>query len=296
MASIRSFWPFSSRLLATSMVRVIGENLYSVFIGRIYQARQLGYYTQAQRLSQLPAQSVENVVGRVTFPLFSQVRQDVPRVKTSLRRINRTLAALHVPAMVGLATVAGPLVACLLSNKWLPSIPFLRILCFVGMLRPMTTVHTNALAAMGRSDLCLRVELTKRILSIAILMITCRLGMLSVVGGIAVSAVAAFVLSGWYSHREIGYRWREQFRDLAPVVGAALLLILAVCGASRCPIQSQWRQLAWQITAGVMTYVTIAWLCRHTRAFGDLWTVSTHFRHVITGKGGALVGNCEGHQ
>ncbi len=160
--SLRELFGFGSRLLASGVLNQTFDNIYLVVIGRLFSAADLGFFTRAKTLNDVPSQSLSQMVGRVTFPVFSTIQDDRVRLKRGLKKALTTLVLVNFPMMIGLAIVARPLVLVLLTDKWAPSIPYLQLLCVAGLLIPLQSMNLNVLQALGRSDLFLRLEIVKK--------------------------------------------------------------------------------------------------------------------------------------
>ena len=157
-ASLRSMFVFGSRLLASGLLDTIFNNIYLVVIGKLFSPVTLGFYSRAKGLQQLPVSNISGIVSRVTFPVFSSVQSDKPRLKRGVHKALTILGMINFPTMIGLAIVAKPLTLVLLTVKWLPCVPYLQMLCMVGMLYPLQVINLDVLKAQGRSDIFLKLE------------------------------------------------------------------------------------------------------------------------------------------
>lgn len=226
--SLQSIWPFSSMMLASCLLNTVFENLYSIVIGRVYQPAALGLVTRAQGFANFPTGFVTSIITRTTFPAFAQLQADLQLFKSCARKVFRMVAAVHFPAMAGLAVVAAPLVRLLLTDKWIACVPYLQVLAFSGMLYPLHALHVNALLAQGRSDLLLRLEIIKKVLVVLALVSTFRFGVSAMVWGMLALSVVCLAVNGYYTRKLLGYGWLEQVRDLGPVLGATSLMAAAM--------------------------------------------------------------------
>lgn len=271
-ASFQAMWPFSSRLSASVLLDTVFENLYYVVIGRVYRPADLGFFTCARSLTQFPAEFVTSMFAQATLPTFSRMQGDAAFLKSSVRKVFRLMAAIHFPAMVGLAVVADPLVRCLLTDKWAPCVPYLQVLAFSGMLYPVHALHLIVLMALGRSDLFLRLEVIKKILIILTLASTFHFGVSAMVRGILILSIGCLAINGHYTRKLLNYRWREQALDLVPILGASAVMALAMSaihllkfagtGAGLwCPnLQNPMTLLLVQVAVGTIFYGAIAGL------------------------------------
>jgi O-antigen/teichoic acid export membrane protein len=227
-ASFQAMWSFSSRLLASGLLDTVFENLYNVIIGRVYRPADLGFFTRARSLAQLPAGFVVSIFSQTTLPAFSRIKDDVKLLKSNVRKVIRILTAVHFPAMAAMAVVADPLVRFLLTDKWAPCVPYLQVLSIAGILYPLHVLHLNVLTAQGRSDLLLRVEIIKKVFIFLAIACTFRFGISVMVWGILFFSVIFLALNGYYTRKLLNYRWREQALDLAPVIGASAVMVMAM--------------------------------------------------------------------
>jgi O-antigen/teichoic acid export membrane protein len=227
-ASLQSVWPFSSSMLASQLLNTVFDSLYSIVIGRVYRPADLGLFTRAQGFANFPTGFVTSIFVRTTLPAFAQLQTDPQLFKSSVRKVFRILAAVHFPAMAGIAVAAAPLVRFLLSEKWVPCVPYLQILAFSGMLYPLHALHVNALLARGRSDLLLRLEIIKKVLIALALVSTFRFGVSAMVWGMLAFSVVCLAINGYYTRKLLGYGWLEQVLDLGPVLGATSVMAAAM--------------------------------------------------------------------
>ena len=157
--------------------------------------------------------------------------------------------------MAGLAAVARPLVSLLLTDKWLPCVPFLQICCIDFAFYPIHTANLQAINAMGRSDVFLKLEIIKKSYGIAILCVTvfCFEGVLPIVWGAVVSTVISSFVNAFPNKKLIHYGYWEQLRDILPPIGMSLVMFLAVSALGRLPLGNLPLLLV-QVAAGVLLY------------------------------------------
>jgi O-antigen/teichoic acid export membrane protein len=268
--ALRGMFGFGSRLLVSSVLNQIFENVYFVVIGKLFSPADLGFFTRAKTLNDLPSQTLSQMVGRVTFPVFSTIQDDRERLKRGLKRAMTTLVLVNFPMMIGLAIIARPLVLMLLTEKWAPSITYLQLLCVAGLLFPLHLMNLNMLQALGRSDLFLRLEIIKKVMITINIAVTWRWGISAIIYGMIVTSLIAYYLNSYYNGALISYPIREQALDLFPYLIVSLLMGSAVYAAGLLQFPGHWSTLLVQITAGVFVYVG---LCRvfRLKAFMDIW-------------------------
>lgn len=278
LAALRELFQFGSRLLASGVLETVVANLSTVVIGKLFSPADLGYYTRANLLQQLPSQTLGEIVRRVAFPVFSQIQDDRPRVSSGFRKALGAVALINFPLMTGLMVCARPLVLTLLTEKWSSAIPYLRLLCIVGLPYPLHMINLNVLLAKGRSDLFYRIQLTNNVLTLINLAVTWRWGIQAIIiGQIAVSMVS-YCLSSFSNEKMVDYGTQSQIRALWPYLVAAGAMGVVIHALTWLPFPNPAVLLLAQAFVGALVYVS---LCRGFRlpVFMDGWHV---FRSRIT--------------
>ena len=278
--SLRGMFKFGSKLLCAGLIATIFDNIYVVVIGKIFSAADLGFYSRAKRLQELPVMNISTTVSRVTYPVFSSVQDDKARLKRGVRNSLTTLAILNFPMMIGLAVVARPLVLVLLTEKWLPCVPYLQLLCVVGMLYPLHAININVLKAQGRSDLNFRINILKNTLKAVLLAITWRWGIEAILLGQIVVSIVSYFVNSHYTTILINYKIQEQIRDISPYLGVAgimgVCLYLLQCVASVHPMLL----LTLQVVTGVVLFTVLSATLRLAE-FVKIWeSISQKLFHI----------------
>lgn len=270
LVSLRQMFGFSSRVMASGLLNTIFNNVYYLTIGKLFTAADLGFFRQARRLQELPAQTLSWTVGRVSFPVFSRIQDDPERLKRGLQRVLVSLAFINFPMMIGILMTASVLVPVLLTDKWAPAIPYLQLLCLEGLLFPMDWFCMNVLYAVGRSDICLRLEIVKKAMVVGNIAVTWRWGIEAMICGQVVVSFLAYWISAHYNGILIGYPIGQQLRDLSLYAVAPLLMGLAVWLVGQVPLPKDWLLLSIQVVTGMVTYVGVCGLLRVPK-FLELW-------------------------
>ena len=260
--SLRGMFAFSSRLLASGLLDTVFRNIYIVVIGKLFTPADLGFYSRAERLQQLPGANISGMVSRVTFPVFSSMQDDKPRLKRGVRKALTMLVMINFPMMIGLAIVANPLVLVLLTEKWAPCIPYLQLLCVVGMLYPLHVINLNVLLAQGRSDLFFRLEVLKKILIVIAIAVTYRWGIIAMIYGQIATSCFAYFLNAYYTGKMLDYPIIEQIHDLMPSLALASIMGVGVYAFHYAPIVNQSALLLVQIMTGIVLYTFLCYIFR----------------------------------
>jgi teichuronic acid exporter len=270
LSALRKMFSFGSRMLASGLLNTFFENVYLLVIGKLFSATDLGFFTRANSLQELPSQTLSGMVARVTFPVFATIQDDPGRLKRGMKKALTTLALVNFPMMIGLAVIARPLVLVLLTEKWAESIPYLQLLSVLGLLYPLHVINLNLLQALGLSKLFLRLEIIKKALIVINIVITWRWGVSAMIYGMIAMSIISFYLNSYYTGVLIGYPIKEQLSDLLPYLFMAMLMGIGVYAAGLLPFSGHWSVLSVQIAVGTIAYGGLCRLFR-LKAFMEIW-------------------------
>ncbi|HQG77881.1 MAG TPA: lipopolysaccharide biosynthesis protein [Bacteroidales bacterium] len=214
--SFRELFRFGSNLLISGLIDTLYRNVYYLIIGRFFSAQELGYYSRADQFQALPSSNLTTVIQRVSYPVLSTLKGDIPQLKDVYKKLIRSTMLICFVLMLGMAAVARPMILALIGDKWEPCVVYLQLLCFAGMFYPLHALNLNILEVKGRSDLFLRLEIIKKTLAVPILFFGIIWGIkVMIMGMIAMSLFAYFLNSYWSGHL-IGYSFSEQVKDILP--------------------------------------------------------------------------------
>ena len=222
----KKLYGFGWKLLVSSLINTLYHNLRTLIIGKLYDPAMLGFY---DRGTSFPGYIITNINGSiqaVLFPALASCQEDRERVRSLMRRSVVTSAFIIFPMMAGLAVLAEPMILVLLTDKWLPAVPFLQMACVSYGLWPVHTANLQAINALGRSDIFLRLEIIKMVMGLLVLGISIPFGIyLIAFGGVINGLISTFINAG-PNKKLLGYGYRDQLRDIGP----SLLLSLLMAG------------------------------------------------------------------
>lgn len=257
----KEFFAYGSNLLLSSLLDTIFKNIYPIVIGKFYSATTLGYYGKASNYAKLPATTFQGVMGQVTFPILCSINDNDNRLRDVYRRLIRASAFIVFPMLVGLAALAKPFIIVLITDKWAASIPYLQILCFALMWYPVHALNLNLLKVKGRSDLFLRLEIVKKILSVCIIFISVPLGIIYMCYGRVVTSVLCLFINTYYTGKLIQVGFMKQMQDLTPTLLYSLSMGLLIWFGIQW-IPNMVLQIIIGILVGVIYYIGIAKLTK----------------------------------
>ncbi|MPM58338.1 Teichuronic acid biosynthesis protein TuaB [bioreactor metagenome] len=258
---VKTLFAFSSKLLASQLLDTLYNNLRSLIIGKIYAPVVLGYYNRGEQFPSLIVTNVDTSIQSVMLPALSSQQDNRRRMKDMMRRSIVTSSFLVFPMMIGLAVVAKPLVLILLTEKWLPAVPFIQIFSISYALRPIHTSNLQAINALGRSDIFLRLEIIKKTMGLIVLVGTVRYGVYTIaIGAIFTSIVSSFI-NAYPNSALLDYSYREQWKDIMPSLLLSVLMGAAIYGIQFLDM-SVLLSLMLQILVGTVFYFAMAKILR----------------------------------
>lgn len=262
-ATLMAMSPFSFRLMFTDIISAVYNNVAQLFIGKMYSTDTLGYFNQAQKLKELPVSSAMQSVQSVTYPALSNIKDDAAKFADSYRRVMMVTAFVMFPAMVGMIAVADDMFALLLGERWMPTVPYFRILSLCGVFYPLSMIAYNILKVKSDGSIIIRLEVVKKIITTVILAVTIPYSVTAVAWGlVAMTAVEAAVnIAASTRFARIGVF--AILRTLAPTALLTAAMYLVVTGIAPCIAGLHiLARLAMEIIAGAAFYLLAALLFR----------------------------------
>lgn len=227
-ARLKGLLSYGWKLLASSLLDTVYNNLRNLIIGKIYTSADLAYYNQGDKFPKVIVTNINASIDSVLLPSMSGEQDNAERVKSMTRRAIKTSTYIMAPLMMGLLFCAEPVVKLLLTEKWIPCVPSLRIFCFTYMFWPIHTANLNAIKAMGRSDLFLRLEIIKKAMGLILLLLTMRISVMAMAYSLIVSGILSQVINSWPNWKLLNYKYIEQLRDILPSIIVATCMGICV--------------------------------------------------------------------
>ena len=260
-ASFKEMWAFGSKLLATGLIDTAWKEVYQVVIGKCYSPATLGLYTRAKQFADLCSSNLTSVVQRVSYPVLSSIQDDRVRLKLAYQRVIKTTMLPTFVLMLGVAACAESMIHVLIGEHWLECVPMLQIICTYGVLYPLHALNLNMLQVQGRSDLFLKLEIIKKIIGIAPLLLGIFVDIYWMLAGTLITSIIGYYLNAYYSGTFLNYGIKEQVKDILPSLVVAMAMAVPVWGMSFIPM-TPYIMFPLQIMVGAI--ITIS-LCEKTK-------------------------------
>ena len=276
---VKTLFSFGWKLLCSSLLDTVYNNIYGLVIGKAYNNEMLGYYNRGDQFPKLITNNLGVAIQSVMLPAFSANQSDKQKVKTMVRRSIVTSSFAILPMMAGLIAVAKPMVLVLLGEKWLPCVPFLQLMCVAYSFWPIHIANLQAINAMGRSDTFLKLEIIKKSVGVIGLLIGIRFNVYILVILKAVIDFICTFINAWPNKKLLDYSIIEQWKDILPSMAISMVMGVLVY-ALQFIVPGALLTLVVQILAGGIIYIGLAWIFRLESFRYLLDIVSSKFRRV----------------
>lgn len=254
---LKGLFNYGWKLLVSALIDTMYREVRQLIIGRMYTPTDLGLYNRGQHIPNLIITNINSSIDSILLPVMSKEQDDVGRIRSMTRRSIKVSTYIIAPMMMGLAFVSTPMIRLLLTEKWLPCVPFLAIFCITYMFYPIHTANLNAIKAMGRSDLFLKLEIIKKAVGLAALFSTMWISVMAMAYSMLFVSVASQIINSWPNKKLLNYGYLEQLKDIMPSVVIAVVMGLCVY-----PIQfiglPDIATLCIQLPVGVGIYVLLS--------------------------------------
>lgn len=228
LTRLKELFSYGWKLLASGMIDTLYENLCQMIIGKVYTAEDLAFYNRGSKFPNIIVSNINSSIDSVLLPVMSREQDNLNKVKSITRRSIKISTYIMAPLMIGLFIAADSVVRVVLTEKWLQCVPYLRIFCISYMFMPIHTSNLNAIKAVGRSDIFLKLEIIKKLAGIAVIIITARISVMAMAGSMLLINVICQVINSWPNRHLLGYSYLDQIRDIVPSIMLSICMGLVV--------------------------------------------------------------------
>lgn len=258
---VKNLFSYGWKLLVSSLIDNLYMNLRSLIIGKMYSPQILGFYNRGDQFPQIIVTNVNGSIQSVMLPALSSEQENKKRVKEMVRRAIVTSSFVIFPLMIGLAASSDAVIEILLTKKWLPCVPFLQIACLSYALWPIHTANLQAINALGRSDIFLKLEIIKKSIGIIILVISMYYGVYAIALGTLIIGILSTFINAYPNLKLLNYGYIEQVKDIMPSLLLSLFMGIIVYNIKWFNF-NVWITLISQVLTGILIYIGIAKLFR----------------------------------
>ncbi|MBE7053778.1 MAG: lipopolysaccharide biosynthesis protein [Ruminococcaceae bacterium] len=222
---LKGLFSYGWKLLVSALLETGYNDLRQLIIGKFYSRSDLAFFDKGKHFPSLIVTNVNSSIDSVLFPVMSSSQDDKDKVRAMTRRAIKTSTYIMFPLMIGLAVCSKSIVTILLTEKWLPCVPFMIVYCITYAFYPIHTANLNAIKAMGRSDMFLKLEIIKKTIGILFVLVTMRHSVMAMAYSLIVTTFTSQIINAWPNKKLLNYSYIDQIKDMLPA-----MLISAVMG------------------------------------------------------------------
>ena len=251
---LQLLFAYGWKLLVSSLIDTTYNNLRQLLVGKIYSSSDLAQYNRGQQFPQLIVINVNTSIDSVLLPAMANVQDSKEKIKEMTRKSIKISTYVMAPLMMGMAFCGKSIVGLILSEKWLPSVPYMQIFCITYMFWPIHTANLNAIKAVGRSDLFLKLEIQKKVIGMIALALTVFVSVKAMALSLLVTTFISQIINAAPNKVLLNYSYIEQLKDIIPAIGLAFFMGVVVYTIPNIGL-SYFVTLVIQIFVGVLFYI-----------------------------------------
>ena len=262
--ALKSLFQYGWKISASVLIDTFYNNIYGLIVGKCYSSADLAFVNKGRHLPQIFMETISITLSKVAFPVLANMQDDPNRLVSAMRRMIRTSTYFVFPLMAIAAATAKPIVLILYGEKWLPLVPYMQLYCFSFALWPFHTINLQAIEALGRSDLFLKLEIIKKAIGVIVILLFFRRGVFEMILAMVVAtSPLSVIINSWPSKKLLGYSIFNQIRDVASSAVIAIVIMLVLVTESFIPI-SDYVKFVVQIMTGIVLFVGMSIVIRPT--------------------------------
>ena len=254
---LKSLFSYGWKLLLSGLLETGYQSLNSLLIGKFYTPTDLAFFDTGKKFPMVIVTNINSSISSVMFPTLAFEQDEPEKVKAHTRKAIQISSYIMWPMMLGMVACADSIVSLVLKDKWLQVVPYLQIACITYGLLPIHTANLQAINAMGRSDIFLKLEIVKKVIGITALLISIQYGVLVVAITYLITGIMATFINSYPNKFLLKYSYYEQIKDMLP----SFLLSLIMCILIKIlPFDglSTFFRLVLQIIIGVTMYILLS--------------------------------------
>jgi O-antigen/teichoic acid export membrane protein len=267
--SFKNLMGFSSKIFLSHFINRLFHTLDNFVIGKIFSTAQLGFYTRARSLKEFPIKNTTTVLERVLFPVFATIQDDNERLMNLAMKFTGIISFIVFPMMFGLAVAAEPFVKVIFTDKWLPAVKFIQILCLYGFIQPLSAINVDVIIAKGKANVVLMLEVIHKVLFVAAMVVGFNWGIEGFLYANLIGHYITYFFVLYLSSRTLNYSIFPLLKNILPSFSLALVMSAVIYGIDKFYNRDNLEQLTVEIIVGILFYLGAAKVL-HIRAFKDL--------------------------
>ena len=260
-APVRRMFRFSCKILATTIMTHVNNNVLNILLGHYFTPRDTGNYNQAYQWNTKCYSLVQSMVAQVAQPVLVSLNGEEGRQKDVFRKMMRFTAFITFPLLFGFGLVAKEFIVTAIGEKWLASAQLIQILCISGAAMPLSTLFSNMIISKGRSGTFFWCTFTLGLVQIATMIMIWPMGIRSMVIAYTLLNTSWLLVWLFFVRRLIGYGYWMFFCDVMPFALAAAG-VMGVAYVATMPLSNMIALLITRFIIAVVLYYAVMKIAR----------------------------------
>lgn len=277
-SSLNKLFKFGSNLMIAGFISTIVNNLYIALIGRYLNATSVGYFSQATNLTNFLSQFISSSLQGVTYPILTSIQEHRENLIKLYKQLLSLTMLVSFPIFIGFFSISDIFVTLFLGNEWLSIIPIIQILCIAKIFTPISVINMNMLNAIGRSDLFLRVDLSKVPLIIISIFFAIPYGIHGFSIAILITTIISFFINAYYPNKLFGFSAFSQLIIAKNYILASSIMYFCV---NLLSLNNLWIEFIIKITLGLFIYLLLLILLKDRFLLLIIKELKIKYKHNI---------------
>lgn len=265
---LTKLFDFGAKIFLQTMFNTLYANIRSLLIGRVYSATDLAYYSKGNQYPNLIVTNVDSAVSKTMFPVMSREQENIEKIKSLTRNTAQTSSYIMSPILVGFIVCADSIVSLVMTDRWLPAVPYVQIICCCLLIRPFQTAIVQAIKAIGESGILLKMDIPVRIFALVLLFTTINFGVVYIAVSEIVIELLALVIYSYYSDKLIGYSYLEILVDFCQNLLLSVIMGIGVYLIGNVLELDKFSELLIQVIIGIIIYFIVSIIFKN-KSFGQ---------------------------
>ena len=253
---LKSLYSFGWKMQLSTLIVTIYVEVESLCIGRKYTSADLAYYEKGRQFPKMIMHNIQTSISKVMLPAFSKISDKKDETKRLAKRSVSISTYLMAPLLIGLILCSKEFVIAVLTDKWLPAVPFMQLLSVYYLIEPIMAFNKQIVIAAGKSALYLKMEIAKKTVGISLLLISvfCFDSVYAIALATVITQIIGLIIQSAPLKRIINYPLAEQIKDVAPSYILAVSMAAPIFAVKMLDI-SYLLKLIIEVIAGALFYL-----------------------------------------
>ncbi|HCM22046.1 MAG TPA: hypothetical protein DIC46_15025 [Porphyromonadaceae bacterium] len=256
--ALQSLFGFSNKLLLTSIIQSVVNNIYPSLIAVFYPMNQVAFFDRAKKYQEIPFTMLSDTFRSVSVLILSEINDQTERLKRVVSKMMKSIAFLSFPIGFVMIVVAEPTFFLFFREKWLASVPYFQVLTLGGMFFPFTFIFNELFIARERSDFFLGLEVVKGVVLLMLIGLFFREGIMGLAASWVVYVLIILVISSVMAKKAVSYTPGRFVCDILPYMLVAFVCAAASYWITR-PVENN---LLYILANAVLTGFAYLFICR----------------------------------